>query len=520
MRSRTIIVALGVIVGFAPAIAIAEPRPTEGGLWGFAPTDVVQTWDAPEDRVRVHFSVAGPSTTALDDEDGDLVPDFPQAVARTVDEALALYTGVLSLRPPVAETEVGDVLGGSEALDVYLVDFDGAADGRFGIDACALRSDRCAGFLVVENDFLGYGYESLDAAIATVASHETFHAVQAAYADLPVWMSEGTATWATRKFDPSLPDFVDACAGYLADPGRPIDSPPPGPVPAFAYGTALFWDFLAARQGEATIDALLTAMDDDDADSSPVEILHAVIERDGDSLEDTWTTFVRHDLAVGSRAGRAPSHPYAAELSAIEPDAEGSVLDLDARLYPLAASYWHLAHEGGPIVLGSDAPLPEVVFSLHAVADGLADGPVGEAIATFTVEAAGGIWVGDGADWAAGGYWIVGTLPVVADGPARARICIGPPAHVDGCDLGGPPSTTTEGGGEPPSSETSGGSSSGGSGSSTAADESSSGELAEPFEQADAGCACAASRTRSQHAPVALVLVVAIAGRPGRRRGR
>jgi hypothetical protein len=47
--------------------------------------------------------------------------------------------------------------------------------------------------------------------VDTVGSHALFHAVQNAYASLPVWMSEGTAVWAEKQYDPRSQDFINQC---------------------------------------------------------------------------------------------------------------------------------------------------------------------------------------------------------------------------------------------------------------------------------------------------------------------
>lgn len=510
---------LGVAMAVVPALALAEPRPTDGGLWSFQPTDVVELWDEPSGRVRVHFSVAGPSTTRLDDRDGDLVPDYPQQVARVTAEALQLWADTLELRAPLPEATVGDVLGGSGALDVYLVDFGGAADGRFGIDGCLGDEDRCAGFLVVENDFEGYGYATLSEAIATVASHESFHAVQAAYAELPSWMSEGTATWATHRFDPTLPDFVHACGGYLVDPGRPIYAPPPGPVPAFAYGSALWWDFLAARAGDGTVATVLESMDDTDGAVPPELVMADAIEASGESVADAWATFARYNLATGARAGAGPSHVYAAELAAITPDAEGTELDVAARLYPLAASYWRIDHGGGPLVFGCDAALADAVFSLHAIDGGGSDGAVRDALAVWTAPEPGAFVIPDAHDLAAGGWFIVATVPVLAESSAQARVCIGTEDHVAACGLH-LPGAATEGSatGEDPTGTSFPHDDSGSSDSGSSDSESSDSESTFTPADADAGCACTSVPGREDRSGVVVLVLASMPAFAWRRR--
>lgn len=434
---REAFLALGLTVAASWASpATAEERPTEGGLWSFDDTDELQAWDTPDGTVRVHFSVQGPNVTIVTDADDDGVPDYVQRVGSIAVDALQSYRDQLGVREPLSELEVGAALGGNAALDIYLIDFGGAADGRFGIDGCTAEG-RCAGFVVVENDFSGYGYPTTAVAIAIVVSHELFHAVQAAYSPLPVWISEGTATWATYRYDPDLPDFLRACGGYLADPGRPIYQPPLGPVPAFAYGTALWWDFITRRNGDAFVDALFTALDDATGkatgEESPQRVMANTLATWGDPLSSAWPVFVQYNLANGFRSGGATSHPYAAELPPVDADVAGSVIDQDARLYPLAAEYWRIEHSGGALTVGADAELSDTVVSLHPVADFAADGVVGDPIAVVTLDRVGSTVFLE--DVPSGGYWITASHATVADGPAKARICVGNAAHVLDCGI-------------------------------------------------------------------------------------
>ena len=503
---------IAALVVALPCTAHADPRPTEGGLWAFETDDVVETWDAPGGRIRVHYSSDGPNQTNMFDDDEDLVPDYVALVGTTVDDALTFFTDS-GFRPPLPETEVGPELGGSAALDVYLIDFGGAADGALGIDDCTPAPVHCSAFVILENDFSGYGYPSIEVAVDTVGSHELFHAVQNAYARLPVWMSEGTATWAEKLYDPSSQDFINQCQGYMGDTGRPIYSPPPGPVPAFAYGTALWFDFLASRHDADIIEEILVELEasgDPDTAQYPME---TAIEARGDSLLEAWPTFARWNLAAGFRTGAAESHPYAGQLDAITADAEGASFDLDARLFPLAASYWRLDHPGGVLYFGADQDLPGTRFSLHPVAEFAEDGAVGDAISTWDAEQAGAFAVFDGEDLPAGGYWIVATLAAIADGSSRARVCIGDETVIEPCDVAPDPGTDTDMG-------TGDGSTGGGPGSTgtppdpdTGDDATDGDDTDEPPAQGDGGCGC-----RSAPSPtLALAMVLPVLFRRRRR---
>lgn len=425
---RAVWLILAATLCLVPRVASSEDRPTEGGLWSFDASDVVESWEEPTQTVRVHYSVDGPNVTRLEDLDDDGVPDYAQDVAERTAESIDLFVS-LGFRPPVLEAAIEEELGGSPAYDVYLVDFGGAADGRFGVDGCG--NEGCAGFYVVENDFAGYGYATIEEGVTTVTSHESFHGVQAAYNFLPTWVSEGTATWAERQFDESSADFVRLCNGLLADPGRPVYQPPGGPVPSFAYGTALWFDFLSERHDSGVIVDFLNAMLDDANAESPELVFEALLAERDDDLETAWATFARYNLATGRRAGVAQSHPYAGLLDGIDPDGSGEVIALDARFYPLASNYYNLLHPGGDVWFVTDDALSDVAFSLHPVGDFADDGAVGDPIATWSVDdpSAQLIYV----DLPPGGYWIVGALSVIADGPARANLCVSNDPTAEGC---------------------------------------------------------------------------------------
>ena len=133
---------------------VAAARPDDGsGLYTYEAGDSLAFWDEPGGHVRVHFSIDGPNATLLEDADADGVPDFPALVGLEVAQVLEDFE-LFGFRRPVSEGAVGlPELGGSDALDVYLVDFAGSADGMFGVDRCL--DGVCAGHLVIENDFSG-----------------------------------------------------------------------------------------------------------------------------------------------------------------------------------------------------------------------------------------------------------------------------------------------------------------------------------------------------------------------------
>ena len=413
----------------------AIARPDDGdGLFVYDESDVLAAWDVPEARVRVHYSIEGPNRTILDDDDDDGVPDFVSLVGQEVAE-VEVFFQMEGFRAPLHESDVGlGPLGGSDAIDVYLVDFGGASDGQFAVDGCV--RDTCAGHLLIENDFAGYGYRSLRVAARVLASHELFHAVQFAYtSELDSWFSEGTATWAEHLYQPEVADYLNFCAAYLADISRSIDRPPAGAITAFSYGTALYFGFVQEMLGVATMVDMMERLGESEDVDEVTAMLDAVAFAGGD-FSELWVTFMRWNLATGARAGLTESYPYATELRpGISAEVSGTAIVDDNRFYPLAATFFQLDHGGGELLVGvGEDNLEEVVFQVFPTSSA---GKVRDSILWWQPleQSVHSLGVQD-----AGTYWLMGTYPEVAPESAPRLLCFGGseamtdclPEHSDG----------------------------------------------------------------------------------------
>lgn len=437
-------------------LSAAQARPDSGsGLFSFDSSDVLEHVDGPAGTVRVHYSIDGPNVTILDDDDASGYPDFAEEVAATAEDVLTFYAD-LGFLLPLTESEMGlSELGGSDALDFYLVDFGGGSDGQFSVDACA--GSVCSGYMIIENDFAGYGYSSLSGAIKVLTSHELFHGVQYAYnANQPVWMSEGTAVWAEHQYDDDVYDFYWFCSEYLEDPGRSINSPPAGSVTSFSYGTALFFQFLTELYGEGIGPDLQVEMIGRGEDEG-VEAIAQTMADYGGSLELDWPVFARWNLATGPRSGSAESYPFAGKLYGIDAEVEDDAIIDDNRFYPLAATYFHLHHPGGELLFATAEDATGLEFSLHPVVDGAEDGPVEDAVASWAPEGPESRSLGELPE---GGYWLVGTHPLDADQSIKVEFCLGLEDDITTCL----PEEAADTGGEPEEPEGCGCSGAGGGG--------------------------------------------------------
>jgi uncharacterized protein (TIGR03382 family) len=402
---------------------------------GYAPTDVVETADAPAGVVRVHYSVEGPNQTRMADLDEDGVPDFAAHAAQVAEDALALY-GALGLDPLVPESDFGLELGGSPAFDLYMVGLPSGANGSWNADECDAVG--CTGFMIVDNDFPNYSPPEFGVDI--VVPHEFFHGLQFAYApDWPVWVSEGTATWAEQQYWPDNFDYIGFSNAYLENVGQPIDRPPPGPVPASAYGSALFFDFLTLRHGTDLMHELLTQVSIDiqaDPDVDVMPAIDATLQAYGDSLEAAYIDFARWNLAVGSRSGGVESYPYANLLVAPTADERGTFLDTDPRYFRYGIVYLRLDHPGGPAALQWDEDHDAVHLELFPTD---ADNRIQPSIWSGAISTA----PVDLGDLPEGTYWLLGTAATDIPQSVNARLCLGDAEAVAACNLTGEQPTDT-----------------------------------------------------------------------------
>lgn len=401
--------------------AAAAARPTDlTGFYAYTAEDVIEYVDSPEGTVRVHYSVEGPNQVKALDADDDGIPDLAQDTALEAELVLQAYADA-GFRLPLSEEDMGlEPLGGSNALDFYLVDFDGTGDGQFGTDRCS--GGVCSGYMMMENDFKGYGYPDLGEAVRTLSSHELFHGVQYAYAvDQPGWVAEGTATWAEYLYDPDSYDFRAWCGRVLEEPERALDRPPSGAFTGWEYGTALWFGFMDQALGTESLVALQEALAELGGDQD-IDALAAVIADAGTDIETLFAAYASWNLAVGDRAGVAESYDFAADLTEVAIAKEGDSVVDDERIYPLATLYVRLDHAGGPLYWATADDPTGLSWAVHPVADGGADGPVADAVATGSFDGPGRVEL---ADLDAGGVFVVVSHPLFAENSIAIDYCLG-----------------------------------------------------------------------------------------------
>lgn len=289
-------------------------RPTDpGGTQGIDYDGAeVGSFDSPAGLARVHFALSGghapPAASTL--EDG--IPDAVVVAAEAADQALRTFEAQ-GFAPPLGDVDSPcQSHGDSDAVDIYLIHF-AAADGQAPIDHCLPgQPRRCAGFVLVENDFRGGGYASVAEGLRTVVPHELFHLVQDAYdADLERWWAEGSAQWAAKQVYPELTDLERFLPAYFDNPWRPLNVPPTGIITDFLYATAIWPVFLHERVGADVVREI-----EESFDGTPDSVLPKtaeVLEAHGSSLGEQFVWFAAYNAATGERAPSSGGYAQAAD---------------------------------------------------------------------------------------------------------------------------------------------------------------------------------------------------------------
>jgi MYXO-CTERM domain-containing protein len=427
----------------APGVLVRPDTPNGGLQFHFDAGEVVESLPSPGGSFLVHFTRSGRNAVPAADADQSGVPDFVEQVAALYDDVLAYYKAQ-KFRAPRSDEGLPDN-GGDGRFDVYLVDFAGIGDGNYQNDTCdPADPSRCSGYMIQENDFKGYGYPSITVANRILASHELFHAVQAAYdRDQGSIFNEGTAVWATESFDPSLHDFEGFLDGYLENTSRSLDVPLPGPVDPFSYGSAIFFEFLEERYGAGTVRGLLERCEDGAFGvANPVwfEALDpAIAAAGGASFAEAFVEFSTWNLFTASHADPARSYDAGDGYPPVRLTEVTAPHSEVPRFFHASARYYRLAPEGrktmtAALLAPPDAPTEtDGLTMLFAVERGGQYEPV---TGVKDVAAAAEVADVDGAD----SLVVIVVNGAQAGDSKRPTLCIGTPDEVEACRKAAAPS--------------------------------------------------------------------------------
>lgn len=348
-------------------------RPTDGSGWnnnGYESGAKVEHWDTPGGSFRIHYTRSTDDAVPAADADSDNVPDFVEQFGRTFDRVLERLEA-LGFKPPLSDATHHDRpdYGGDGRFDVYLLDQNGKSDGYVVKEACTNTTpSRCAGYMVVENDFKGYSYKTVKDGMEILASHEFFHAVQHGYATgLSGALSEGSAVWFTEQVFAAQRDFEGFARYFFREPQRPIDDRSRTPSDLYVYGTAMWPQFLGEQFGTKVVSELLAELAKGSA-KSELDAIDRVLERDHkSSLARAFSSFALWNYFTGDRASDHESYAKAADYPQLKLEAidKKDPFRITGEIAYLSAHYYRVAiPEGTRIEVRSEYQQPKLALHL------------------------------------------------------------------------------------------------------------------------------------------------------------
>jgi hypothetical protein len=220
------------------AQARVEPRPPQGGMAAY----LSPSQSFASARVVVHWVSRGSQAPPLNDDDGDAVPDYVEAVADAAELSLTQYAR-RGFRAPPADT------GGPDGrIDLYVSEL------PFGILGAMLPPEVSSdGSFVIVSSALDRREPLAIGSLKATVAHEVFHVVQYAYRlhGLPAWVIEGTA-------DALASLAVPGAADWLARFGieRWVRSSATAAADNDPYGSAPWWMYLEQQDPGFVVDVL------------------------------------------------------------------------------------------------------------------------------------------------------------------------------------------------------------------------------------------------------------------------
>jgi hypothetical protein len=157
---------------------------------------------------RIHYDTSGPHMIY-----GWPSTTYRDAIATALENCWTEETVTIGFREPPSDGTDPDGGGGNGLYDVYLQDLTGVygyCQGSYTVPATA-RID-CTSYVVIDNDYAGFGYpDPVDPMKVTVA-HEFCHSCQYShdYTE-PTWYLECTSTWV----EDVIYDSIDDYRGYV-----------------------------------------------------------------------------------------------------------------------------------------------------------------------------------------------------------------------------------------------------------------------------------------------------------------
>ena len=265
--------------------------PAERAAYERARTRPVLQASLDTEHFRIHYDTSGQDAIL-----GWPDTDYLDAVATALERSWSIEVDSLGFRPPPSDENDPDGGGGNGLYDCYIIDLHLS---YYGYTTPAYLQPggpetNSTSYLVIDNDYDGFGYIDPTVPMRVTVAHEFNHACQFAhdvYED--TWYMECSAVWTEDQVYDGLNDYYQFLPYYLGYPYRSLEY-----QGTAMYGSAVWNFFLAQRHGR---DIVPTLWHDMEGGTDSIDALESRLAALGTSLEDEFFEFTVWNWFIGSR---------------------------------------------------------------------------------------------------------------------------------------------------------------------------------------------------------------------------
>lgn len=242
---------------------------------------------------RIHFDTSGQHMIL-----GYPGTAYRDSVAVALEKSWAEEIG-MGFRQPPSDAGDPDGGGGNGLYDVYVQDlaygYLGVCYGSYTVPSTP-RTD-CTSYIVIDNDYAGYGFPDPIDIMKVTASHEFCHACQfSSNYTVDTWYMECTSVWIEDVVYDDVDDYRDYLFYYLNYPYASFEWQ--DPTGLRMYGSCI-WNFFLTEHVDPLI--VPTIWSELEPDNKVYPRTDAALGTHGRSLDEEFTTYCVWNWFTGSR---------------------------------------------------------------------------------------------------------------------------------------------------------------------------------------------------------------------------
>ena len=262
-----------------------------------------KTHNSPSGYFKIHYATIGSDTVykaSVDTLPADSVPDYVNRCGEIFDSVLYFETVTLGYQgPPTDGTG-----GGDSRYDVYLKAINNAYGYTVAEPTLPYHSE--PSYIVMENDYIGFGYLNVLDPLRVTTAHEFFHAIQFGYdfeeyynnGDYKLYWVELSSTWMEDMAYDYVNDYLNYLSSFFVRPWVSLESTS---NPLHPYGSCVWAFFLQERFDTTIIRDIWTKCGEVWGENIIPATEYALASR-GSSYDDAFREFTVWNFFTSTRA--------------------------------------------------------------------------------------------------------------------------------------------------------------------------------------------------------------------------